>query len=860
MITYVKAYFVDPFFIQSLIIPFFMKTSPKRVLNDFFILNFKTYCTVFFITLTLVSFGQAKKEVNKDTLAKENKQLDLLMQQLNEASLKENKTNFEFNVLTNRQNASFNLLNEEIQKANTILKEGIDYKGFTKELELLVEWKEKSVKGIVKNVSKMQTVRDLTTTSLLLKELLKRTDYQLDKISSNNKSLSGIQRRMDSLATDKIFYQIPAQEEAKKNYYQRMVLMAKDLNIANTNLKNAIDSIQKLEVNGKMFKFSLESDLAVVNNSRKKLTEKVNSLSSDIVTGNDKPLPLVNNFVHSFIKGYLLFIFYFANQSGILGLLLLFIIGLALYLRIIRSKYKKADLYEDLKYPGHVLNYPIAAAVLIMISIFQFFLPSPPFVFSAFLWTISGIAFTLIIYKSSNRYWFLIGMAFFILNFLAFQDNLLLLYSPIESRIVLFLALIGLALGIYVLLNRKKKDKEIHEKSFAIALVVFIAFEFFSIIFSFTNSYNLSKILMTYGYFTILIAYQLIWAFGLSLDILNFSKYLSQSEEEALLAEEKEEENFKVPAFIYVLFAIGWYVLISRNSYSFQSFIEPIAEVFYEEKQFGEFKFSFNSIFLFFFILFMSGLSAKIVSFLTTESNTKANGAAKSGLGSYLLLIRIAIITIGVLIAFISVGIPMDKIALMISALSVGIGFGLQNVINNLVSGLIIAFEKPINLEDIVEVGGQTGKMKSIGIRSSVITTWDGADVIIPNGDLLSQHLVNWTMGSNRRRFEIDLGVAYGSDLNEVKTILIEVLMQHELVLKNPAPMVWVTKFNDSSIDFAVKYWVPHFNFGNDVRNDLIIAIDVAFKANGIEIPFPQQDLHIRSNVSANNDENLDKE
>lgn len=839
---------------------FFMKNSKKRALTDFFYFNSKSTYVVFFFILNSIAFGQTKQAVNKDTLAKENKQLDVLMQQLNAESLKENKTNYEFNVLTNKQNSSFNSLNEEIQKASTVLKEGIDYKGFTTELALLVDWKEKSLKGIVKDVNKMQTIRDLTTTSILLNELIKRTDYQLDKIAVNNRELSGIQRRMDSLATDPIFYKIPNQEVAKKNYYQRMFSLTKDLNEANKNLKNAIDSIQKLEINGKLFKYGLESDLAIVNNARKILSKKVNSGASDIVVGNDKPLSFAENFVHSFGKGSLLFIFYYANQSGILGLLFFFIIGLTLYLRVIRSKYKKADLYENLKYPGHVLNYPFAASVLIMISIFQFFLPSPPFVFSAFLWTIGGIALILIIYKSSNRYWFLIGMAFLLLNFLAFQDNLLLLYSPSEFRFVLFLSLIGLALGIYVLFNRNKKGREIEEKSFAVALVVFIVLEFFAVIFSFSNSYNLSKLLMTYGYFTILIAYQLIWAFGLSLDILNFSKYLTQTEEEELLSAEKEETQFKVPAFIYVLFGLAWFVLINRNSYGFQSFIEPIAQAFYEEKQFGEFKFSFNSIFLFFFILFMSGLSAKIVSFLTTESKTTANGAAKSGLGSWLLLIRIAIITLGVLIAFISVGIPMDKIALMISALSVGIGFGLQNVINNLVSGLIIAFEKPINLDDIVEVGGQTGKMKSIGIRSSVITTWDGADVIIPNGDLLSQHLVNWTMGSNRRRFEIDLGVAYGSDLNEVKTILIEVLMQHELVLKNPAPMVWVTKFNDSSIDFAIKYWVPHFNFGNDVRNDLIIAIDVAFKANGIEIPFPQQDLHIRSNVSANNDENLDKE
>lgn len=813
---------------------------------------FKQNCLLFvlFILFTSQTFSQTKDSIAPKPIQSAEKKLDSLMQLLNSESLKENKSHYDFNVLMSEQNKNFNLLNEQIQKANTTLKEGIDYKGFTAELELLVKGMKKTVKGIKKNQGKMQTARDLTTTSVLLNELLKRTNTQLDKISSNNRSLSTIQRRIDSMAIDKIFYQIPIQEVAKKNYYQRMSLTTKDLNIANTNLKNAIDSIQKLEIKGKIFKYNLESDIAYLKNARKTLSEKINTGASDVIESNQSYPSIIENFKYSFEKGALIFIFYTSNQFGILTLMFLFIVGLAFYLRAIRNKYKKANIYEDLKYPGQVLNYPFAASTLIMISIFQFFLPTPPFVFDVFLWFICGIALTIILRKSVEKYWFLIWIAFFILNNLAFQDNLFLLYSPSESRFVLFMSIIGFLLGLYVIKNRKIKGKDIKEKSFFIALIVFMVFEFFAAVCILKNSYNLGKILMTNGYFTILLAYQLMWAFGLSLDVLNLSKYLTQSDEEEEINAGFKEKEFKVPVFIYVLFAIGWYILISRNTYSFQNFIQPLADSFYEEKQFGEFTFSFNSIFLFFFILFMSGLSARIVSFLTTESKTKDSGSSKSGLGSWLLLIRIAIITLGVLIAFISVGVPMDKIALMISALSVGIGFGLQNVINNLVSGLIIAFEKPINLDDIVEVGGNAGKMKSIGIRSSVITTWDGADVIIPNGDLLSQHLVNWTMGSNRRRYEIDLGVAYGSDLNQVKTILIDVLNQHELVLKNPTPMVWVTKFNDSSIDFVIKYWVPHFNFGNDVRNDLIIAIDVAFKTNGIEIPFPQQDIHIQSIAS----------
>jgi len=794
-------------------------------------------------------WGQDKTTLASKNRTQKEKQLDSLMQKLHTANLKENQENYDLNVLLTTQNSSFNEINQQIQKARVILKEGIDYKGFSSELALLIKWKKECVKGIINDKSKMQTVRELTTTSILLNELLKRTNFQLQQISQNNQSLSSIQRRIDSMAINKIFYQIPIQEAPKKNYYLRMAQMTKDLTFANQNLKNAIDSIQKLEMKGNKFKFDLESDIALVNYARKDLNHKMSSGIPDIINSIDADFTFGENFKHSFIKGYLLFVFYIANQSNILGLLLFFIFSLTIYLRVIRSKYKKINLYENLKLQSHVLNYPMAASILIMISIFQFFLPSPPFVFMAFLWIICGIVLTIILKKSANKYWFWIWVAFFILNNLVYQDNLLLHYSQNEARFVALLSVIGLILGAFIFFNRKKVGKEIKEKSSMAILLVFILFEFIALLLILLNHYNLSKILMASGYFTIVIAYQLGWAFRLSNDIINMTKFFSKSDEEL----EKEAENdyiidptIKVTGLIYILFAIGWYVLISRNSYNFQSFSEPIIEIIYQKRQFGEFIFSFDNLFLFFFILFMSGLSARIVSFLTTESNTIGSGVKKSGLGSWLLLIRIAIITLGVLLAFISVGIPMDKIALMISALSVGIGFGLQNVINNLVSGLIIAFEKPINLDDIVEVGGNMGKMKSIGIRSSVITTWDGADVIIPNGDLLSQHLVNWTMGSNRRRYEIDLGVAYGSNLKRVKEILIEILNENELVLKNPAPMIWVTKFNDSSIDYSIKYWVPHFNFGNDVRSELLITIDEAFKENGIEIPFPQTDVHLQ--------------
>jgi small-conductance mechanosensitive channel len=337
------------------------------------------------------------------------------------------------------------------------------------------------------------------------------------------------------------------------------------------------------------------------------------------------------------------------------------------------------------------------------------------------------------------------------------------------------------------------------------------------------------------------------WTIRLASDTLNISLFFRKSDEDDRHVLPLDKIGGKLSFYKYILVFIAWFVLLSRNTHAYQSLFEPLGEALKEPRSIGEFEFTYLSVFIFFFVIFLSGVLAKVVSFLTSGANPSAGYNSEKGPGSWLLLVRIAIISAGAVIAFVAAGIPMDRLAIIIGALSVGIGFGLQTLINNLVSGLIIAFEKPINVGDIVEISGSIGKMKSIGIRSSVISTWDGSDVIIPNGDLLSQHLVNWTMGNTKRRFEIPLSVAYGTNLEETKKMLHDIILQDARILKFPDPIVWVTTFNNSSIDFVLKFWVANFATGFDVKSDLMLAIDKLFKENGIVIPFPQQDVYIKS-------------
>jgi potassium efflux system protein len=181
--------------------------------------------------------------------------------------------------------------------------------------------------------------------------------------------------------------------------------------------------------------------------------------------------------------------------------------------------------------------------------------------------------------------------------------------------------------------------------------------------------------------------------------------------------------------------------------------------------------------------------------------------------------------------------------------LGVGIGFGLQGAVNNFVSGLILLFERPLHVGDAVQLPAQNlwGEIRRIGIRASVIRTWEGAEVIVPNGQLIADSVTNWTLTDRRRRVEIDVGVQYGTDAQRVLDLLVEVGRGHSRVLDEPEPNALFLGLGDSSLDFRLRTWIADFDHGLSVRSELAVAIQRALAEAGIGVPFPQRDLHLRT-------------
>jgi small-conductance mechanosensitive channel len=194
-----------------------------------------------------------------------------------------------------------------------------------------------------------------------------------------------------------------------------------------------------------------------------------------------------------------------------------------------------------------------------------------------------------------------------------------------------------------------------------------------------------------------------------------------------------------------------------------------------------------------------------------------------------------------------STGFDLDRFAILIGALGVGIGFGLQSVVNNFVSGLILLFERPVQIGDAVQIGTLEGRIRAIGIRASVVRTWDGAEVVVPNGHLVSEPLINSTLSDKQRRLEVAIGVKYGTDPERVIDLLLEMAKGHPDILEDPPPVVLFQGFGDSSLDFLVRAWTDRWDDGLRIKSELTVGVNRVLAEAGIEIPFPQRDLHLRS-------------
>ena len=291
----------------------------------------------------------------------------------------------------------------------------------------------------------------------------------------------------------------------------------------------------------------------------------------------------------------------------------------------------------------------------------------------------------------------------------------------------------------------------------------------------------------------------------------------------------------KMRNVLWIVAILVWILSLSKDLMLYDGISRLVIYIVNKQRSIGSITFSYASGLLFILIIWISSVLSQFVNFFFDETQNPGPHK-KSRLGSVALIVRIGIWAGGFLIAVAAVGIPLDKISILIGALGVGIGFGLQNLVNNLVSGIIIAFERPIQIGDTIEVGGKTGTVQEIGVRSSQIYNGEGANIIVPNGDLLSQQLINWTLYNRNKQVKILISVPYKSDFRKARDLIIEEIKKIDKIMQDPPPTVTVDSFSENSINYEIKFWIADMSEISFFRNQLMTNIIETFTKNEIQI------------------------
>ncbi|MEL6864321.1 MAG: mechanosensitive ion channel domain-containing protein [Bacteroidota bacterium] len=311
------------------------------------------------------------------------------------------------------------------------------------------------------------------------------------------------------------------------------------------------------------------------------------------------------------------------------------------------------------------------------------------------------------------------------------------------------------------------------------------------------------------------------------------SRFPEESDLEQKIAENKLESRASrnVQYTVYVLAII----LI------LQSF-----ELDYTLVPFQNYDFKISNIFIAILIFLIAQLLAWILTQLILYSYYKRQEVDQGSRYAVNQLLTYVIYVMATFMAMDSVGIKMTVIWGGAAALLVGVGLGLQQTFNDLFSGIILLFERSVEVGDIVEINGLIGTVRSINLRTSLVETRAGVAVIVPNSKLITDNVINWSHADDKIRFFLGVGVAYGSDTALVKKLLLLVAKDNQLVLSYPAPIVRFTNFGDSSLDFELHFWSKNYIIIEDIKSDLRFEIDRAFRENDIVIPFPQRDVWLR--------------
>lgn len=533
---------------------------------------------------------------------------------------------------------------------------------------------------------------------------------------------------------------------------------------------------------------------------------------------------------------------YLQDNGWLVGLLGGVFVFCTMLLRHYRGRLKVSDDWR------FILNRPFAAAGFFSIALFWLLFPAPPALFrfvAGAVAVVTATALALSLLESRRQMQILIlAAAIFLLT------NLFRLISFPQPLFRLYISLLAIVIVplLYRQIDHSRKlcasgQGRVFRALLRFSMVVLIL-SLFAQIFGYMNfSTWLIQATFETGVVFLFVRMAVLLLSG-GIDMGN--ELLVQSESK-FFQEYGTELSVRLKRLLkFILYGVSvfyllpvWRLFATLNE-SWNYFSELAVEI-------GSFTLSAQMLGSALFAFYLAMQVSWVLQAVTETQVLRKRNADRGVQDAVKKLIHYAIVLIGFLLVLSLLGMGVQNFVVLLGAFGVGIGFGLQDIVNNFLSGLILLFERPIKVGDGVLIDGEYGTVVRIGMRSTVVQNLDEAELIVPNSQMISQKVTNWTLSNRRVRIVVPVGVAYGSDLEAVLAILTEAGNQHQEVLKLPKPTPLFIQFGASSLDFELRVWISNIDHRPRIKNELLLYIDRRFREAKIEIPFSQHDLHIRS-------------
>lgn len=660
-----------------------------------------------------------------------------------------------------------------------------------------------SLKGANPNVRNQQMYR------IVLKEIEQELDEQNTAINLRNKNLEKIKSRVIDLRKDKTLMGLLKDTirrkqfktefaNLKNRYLSTDSLMTKNQGILNKNKRLTVE--RKIAVSNALIIVESKLEQSGISMLKKEYPAlwSRDSTAKKIVGQNIKAKIIIEENVAAYYLSY--------RAGGLISLVLL--MGLLGWYISRNLKYLKNNGHADnlsqfnFKYLNRGVIIPVAVIGLNIAVVSNLYAPA------MFIELIQLVLLGLITFlfkdkwsKASMRNWSLLLVLFFVLCFL----DLFIAVGFIQRCAFIVINILGIRYG---LVQIKSLKDQLYIKGFIKwAKIIFIGLNILALLNNLFGRVSLANMLSLTAFISLTQIVALSVLLKIVLEIILLQIYTTRVKRgiEKIFDFESLSETLKKPFIIVISYM--WIVVIAANLNIWESLRAGLNSLLSHPNTIGSITFTLGNIVLFFIIIWLAHLLQNYVAYFFGEVDDENEENINKKQHSKLLITRLVVLICGYLLAVAASGMPLDKLSILLGALGVGVGLGLQSVVNNFVSGIILIFDKPIQIGDVINIASESGRVKSMGLRTTKINSANGAEIIIPNGNLLSQNITNWTYTDNFKLVEIAAEVSGEIMPEEINTLILESLESMDLVNNAKPPQIYYMAITEGKFNLQIKFW-----------------------------------------------------